>query len=127
MVGRLRSLVAPLFLLIAGCARNVASTAFDDRAIRMEVEDFGREPKSVDASDAREDLEQAVLLFDAAYAGVPRGSRLPSSVDVDAAKARLTTRSAWPPDSFAALLRTLFHRPDGHLAFGGRRLHREKM
>jgi hypothetical protein len=90
------------------------------RSLRIADGDFDREPRTVTAAEAIEDLDQADYAFAQAYAGVDGHPPAPARDAIARTAARIRARAAWRPDALARLLRDVFTTPapDGHLAFG---------
>ena len=87
-------------------------------SFRIAAADLDRDPRDVPGAEAAEDLDQAVLAFDEAYAGLDGLPRLPLPGRIAAARARIAARAWWEPAELATELADLFRMPDGHLAFG---------
>lgn len=110
---------------LLGCASSPSPLplrAPSPRSFRIAVGDFDREPRTVTAAEAIEDLDQANLVFAQAYAGVDGHPPAPSPATLARAAAQLGARPSWRPDELTRLLHDVFAAPapapDGHLAFG---------
>jgi hypothetical protein len=117
MVGHVRLLAA--LLLAAGCSAPARAPApSPPPPFRIDAADLDRDPRPVSGAEAAQDLDDAVHDFDQAYAGIDGLPRLPLPATIAAARARLAARRRWEPADLTRELATLFHMPDGHLAFG---------